>query len=134
MQVQMILQYDALSLAVKGVYEPNDKFASTIVEYTFAKPVEEGIIKWSSEDATIDDISVYLLDHSYKAANVSFEQDPNDTDMWVKKDVLNGSATSEKSGEIPTLFIIIYSVMGVAILALLTVIIIISVKKRGKVQ
>ena len=140
MQMQLILQYDGLSLSAKGVYEPADKFATTIVEYTFAKPVEAGILKWNSEDATLDDVSVYLLDHSYKPANVSYEQDPNDTEMWIKKDNIissnggNSSANSEKGGEIPTLFIIIYSVMGVAILTLLTVIIIISVKKRGKVQ
>ncbi len=134
-QIQLILQYDALSIAAKGIYEPNDKFASPIVEYTFANPVEEGILKWSSGDALIDDISVYALDHSYKAANVSYEQDPNDSDIWVSKLTNNKVSTdSEKSAGMPTVFIIIYSIIGAVILALLGVIIIVSVKKRGKAQ
>lgn len=140
MQLQLILQYDALSIAAKGIYEPSDKFATPMVEYTFANPVEEGSLKWLSDDALIDDISVYALDHSYKAASVSYEQDPNDTDIWVKKDNIisaNGgdsSANSEKNDGISTLFIVIYSVIGAVILALLTVIVVLSVKKRGKVQ
>ncbi len=139
-QIQLTLQYDALSLAAKGVYEPYDKFATPILEYTFAKPVEDGILKWVSEDALIDDISVYSLNHSYKAANVSYEQDPNDSDIWVKKDNIISatdgkvSADSEKNDGIPTVFIIIYSVIGAIILALLGVIITLSVKKRGKKQ
>ncbi len=139
-EIQLILQYDALSLAVKGVYDPYDKFATPIVEYTFSKPVEEGILKWTSEDAAIDDISVYSLDHSYKAANVSYEQDPNDTDFWLKKENIknetdgNASADSEKDDGMPTLFIVIYSMIGAIILALLGVIIALMVKKRGKAQ
>ncbi len=140
MQLQLILQYDALSIAAKGIYEPSDKFATPMVEYTFANPVEEGNLKWLSDDALIDDISVYALDHSYKAASVSYEQDPNDTDIWVKKDNVisaNGgdsSANVEKNDGISTLFIVIYSVIGAVILALLAVIVVLSVKKRGKVQ
>ncbi len=140
MQLQLILQYDALSIAAKGIYEPSDKFATPMVEYTFANPVEEGSLKWLSDDALIDDISVYALDHSYKAASVSYEQDPNDTDIWVKKDNVisaNGgdsSANLEKNNGISTLFIVIYSVIGAVILALLAVIVVLSVKKRGKVQ
>jgi len=139
-QIQLILQYDALCIAAKGIYEPNDKFATPIVEYTFAKPVEEGILKWISSDAVIDDISVYALDHSYKAASVSYEQDPNDTDIWVKKDniisandesVLTNSENNEKT---PILFVVVYAVIGIIILALLGVIIALFVKKRGEVQ
>ena len=139
-QMQFILQYDALSIAAKGVYEPYDKFATPIVEYTFANPVEDGIIKWVSEDALIDDISVYLLDHSYKAASVSYEQDPNDSNIWIKKENIKNetdskvSADSEVNEEMPTLFIVIYSVIGAVILALLGVIITLWVKKRGKEQ
>ena len=134
-QMQLILQYDALSLAAKGVYEPNDKFASPIVEYTFASPVNEGIIKWLSEDALIDNISVYSLDNSCKAEAVSYEQDPNDTDIWVSKLEKNKvSANSEKEGGMPILFIVLYSVMGAVILALLGVIIALFVKKRGNAQ
>ncbi len=134
-KMQLILQYDALSLAAKGVYDPVDKFATPILEYTFAKPVEKGILKWTSEDALLDDISVYALDHSYKAANVSYEEDPNDTDIWVSK-LAGGkaSANSDKGNIIPTLFIVIYSVIGAVILALLGVIIAVFVKKRGKAQ
>ncbi len=140
MQLQLILQYDALSIAAKGIYEPSDKFATPMVEYTFANPVADGNLKWLSDDALIDDISVYALDHSYKAASVSYEQDPNDTDIWIKKDnvisTTDGkvSIDSEKDAGMPTLFIVIYSVIGAIILALLAVIIILSVKKRGKVQ
>jgi len=140
MQLQLILQYDALSIAAKGIYEPSDKFATPMVEYTFANPVGEGNLKWLSDDALIDDISVYALDHSYKAASVSYEQDPNDTDIWIKKDNVisaNGgdsSANLEKNDGISTLFIVIYSVIGAVILALLAVIVVLSVKKRGKVQ
>lgn len=140
MQLQLILQYDALSIAAKGIYEPSDKFATPMVEYTFANPVEEGSLKWLSDDALIDDISVYALDHSYKAASVSYEQDPNDTDIWIKKDNVisaNGgdsSANLEKNNGISTLFIVIYSVIGAVILALLAFIVVLSVKKRGKVQ
>ena len=135
MQVQLILQYDALSIAAKGVYEPSDKFATPIVEYTFASPVEEGILKWLSEDTVIDDISVYVLDHSYKAADVSYEEDPNDTDIWVSKltDNKEVSTKSEKE-EMPVWFIVIYAVIGVCILTLLGVIITLYVKKRGKEQ
>ena len=87
----------------------------------------------------IDDIAVYSLDHSYKAASVSYEQDPNDTDCWVKHaNILSADddtqTNAEKSEGISTLFIIIYSVMGAIIVALLVVIVIISVKKRGKKQ
>lgn len=134
-QIQLILQYDALSISAKGVYDPYDKFATPMVEYTFANPVAEGVLKWSSDDAVIDDIAVYALDHTYKAANVSYEQDPNDTDFWVSK--LTDSkapADSEKNDGIPTLFIIIYAVIGAVILAFLGVIIALSVKKRGKAQ
>lgn len=140
MQLQLILQYDSLSLSVKGVYESNDKLASPIVEYTFKKPLEEGALKLSSEDAVIDNVSLYLLDHSYKAANVSYEQDPNDVEIWVKKDNIisdnndDSASNSENREEIPTMYIIIYAVMGAVVLILLGVIIIISVKKRGKVQ
>lgn len=140
MQLQLILQYDALSIATKGIYEPSDKFATPIVEYTFANPVAEGNLKWLSDDALIDDISVYALDHSYKAASVSYEQDPNDTDVWVKKQNItteaDGKAPSvaDKDGGISTVFIVIYSVLGAIILALLGVIIAVSVKKRGKEQ
>lgn len=134
-QIQLILQYDALSLAVKGLYEPNDKLATPIVEYTFAKPVAEGILKWTSNDALLDDISVYALDHTYKAASVSYEEDPNDSDIWVSK-LTNDkvSADSEKNAGMPTLFIVLYSVIGAIILALLGVIIALWVKKRGKAQ
>ncbi len=133
-QMQLILQYDALSLVAKGVYDPVDKFASPILEYTFAKPVLEGILKWTSEDALLDDISVYALDHSYKAANVSYEQDPNDTDMWISKLAASKAEKNTKEGGIPTLFIVIYAVIGVVILALLGVIIALLLKKRGKAQ
>ena len=137
-QIQLILQYDALSIAAKGVYEPSDKFATPIVEYTFANPVAEGILKWTSDDALIDDISVYALDHSYKAANVSYEADPNDSEIWIKKENsttdTKTSTVSEKSDGMPTLFIVIYSIIGVVILAFLGVIIALSVKKRGKAQ
>ena len=132
-QIQLILQYDSLSVAAKGVYEPNDKFAMPIAEYTFAKPVGEGNLKWASDDATIDDISVYFLDHTYKAANVGYEQDPNDTDIWVSKLTdKKVSAGSEKNEGMPILFIVIYSVISAVIIALLVVIIALSVKKRGK--
>ena len=140
MQLQFILQYDALSIAAKGIYEPSDKFATPMVEYTFAKPVADGNIKWLSDDILIDDIAVYALDHSYKAASVSYEQDPNDTDIWVKKDNIissngsNATINPEKNDGISTLFIVIYSVIGAIILALLAFIIILSVKKRGKAQ
>ncbi len=133
-QLQLILQYDALSLAAKGVYDPSDKFAKPIVEYTFSAPVKEGVLKWTSEDAVIDDISVYALDHTYKASNVSYEQDPNDTDMWISKLTDTASADSQNSDKIPTLYIVIYSVIGAVILALLGVIIALFVKKRGKEQ
>ena len=137
-QIQLILQYDALSVAVNGIYEPNDKFASPIVEYTFDKPVAEGILKWSSKDSLIDDISVFFLDHSYKAASVGYDQDPNDTDIWVKKDTIINKPDSKVSAEsdkgIPTLFIVIYSVIGAIILALLVVIVTLRKKKRGKDQ
>lgn len=135
-QIQLILQYDALSLSAKGVYEPNDKFASPIVEYTFANPLADGILKWSSEDALIDGISVYALDNSYKASNVSYEQDPNDVDIWISKLTdKKASAISEKEDGMPTLFIVIYAVIGAVILALAAIIIILTVKKkRGKVQ
>ncbi|MBR4761601.1 MAG: hypothetical protein IK086_03095, partial [Clostridia bacterium] len=130
---QMILQYDALSLAAKGIYEPNDKLASPIVEYTFQKPVADGILKWTSDDAVIDDISVYALDNRYKAASVSYEQDPNDTDMWVSK--LKADADNSGGGkEIPVWVIVICSVIGAAAVALLCVIIVLFVKKRGKKQ
>ena len=137
-QIQLILQYDALSIAAKGVYDPYDKFSSPIVEYTFAEPVAEGILGWTSEGALIDDISVYALDHSYQAASVSYEQDPNDSDIWFKKESLKaGEKTpndSDKNEGIPTLFIVVYSVIGAIILVLLGVIITLWVKKRGKEQ
>ena len=137
-QFQFIVQYDALSVGAKGVYDPVDKFASPIVEYTFAKPVAEGVIKWSSDDAVLDDISVYSLDHTYKAASVSYEEDPNDTDIWVKNpNIIGGSSAtvnSENESGMPTLFIVIYSVIGAVIVALLGVIIAVFVKKRGKAQ
>lgn len=132
-QIQMILQYDALSLAAKGVYEPNDKFAAPIVEYTFAKPVEAGSIKWASDDAVLDDISVYALDDSYKAASVSYEQDPNDTDIWISK-LGTEAVNPEKSGGIPVWLIVTFSVIGTVATALLCAIIVLSVKKRGKKQ
>ncbi len=140
-QLQLILQYDGLSLAAKGVYEPYDKFASPIVEYTFAKPVPEGILKWVSNDASLDNISVYSLDNTYKAANVGYDKDPNDTDIWAVKDGFKKPETEKtatdpvKNDGIPTLFIVLYSVIGAAAAALLAVIIILSVKKkRGKEQ
>lgn len=134
-QFQFILQYDSLSLSAKGIYEPADKFATPILEHTFSKPVEEGIIKWTSQDAAIDDISVYSLDHTYKAAAVSYEQDPNDTDIWLSKENIKKDGDSSKDSEkdgMPTLFIVIYSVIGAIILALLGIIITLFVKKRGK--
>lgn len=134
-QFQFILQYDSLSLSAKGIYEPYDKFATPILEHTFSKPVEEGIIKWTSQDAAIDDISVYSLDHTYKAAAVSYEQDPNDTDIWLSKENIKKDGDSSKDSEkdgMPTLFIVIYSVIGAIILALLGIIITLFVKKRGK--
>ena len=132
-QVQLILQYDALSVAAKGVYEPSDKFASPILEYTFARPVEEGAVSWTSDGAVLDDISVYSLDNTYKAASVSYEQDPNDADIWISK--LKAEETKAETGEgISTLFIVIYSVIGAVVLALLGVIIAQSVKKRRKEQ
>ena len=134
-QFQMILQYDALSLSAKGIYEPSDKFASPILEYTFAKPVAEGILKWTSQDALIDDISVYALDHTYKASNVSYEEDPNDSDFWISKLTdKQASANGKANGGISTLFIVIYAVIGVIILALAGVIIALLLKKRGKAQ
>ena len=127
MQLQLILQYDAVSLAAKGMYEPSDKFASPIVEYTFSSPVKAGNLKWLSEDALLDDIAVYALDHTYKAAAVSYEQDPNDTDIWVSKLTENkGKVNSEKDQQTPILFIIIYAVIAFVILSLGIVIIIVS--------
>ncbi len=140
MQLQMILQNDSLSIAAKGVFEPQDKFAKPIVEHTFASVVKAGVIKWLSNDVVIDDISVYSLYHTYKAANVSFEQDPNNTDFWVKKDNIisagnsDNSVNSEATQGITTMYIVIYSVIGGIIVVLLAVIIILSVKKRGKKQ
>jgi len=139
-QLQLILQYDALSVAVKGIYEPNDKFASPIVEYEFDEPLKDGVLKWTSENSLIDDISVFFLDNSYKAASVGYEQDPNDTDIWVKKENIINKTDSEASADyetdkgIPTLFIVIYSVIGAVILALFVVIITLRTKKRGKGQ
>ncbi len=137
-QIQLIVQHDALSLAAKGVYDPQDKFSSPIVEYTFAKPVTAGIVSWSSKGASLDDVAVYSLDHSYEAASVSYEEDPNDTDIWEKKEPLigtDGTATdSEMSKGMKTLFIVAYSVIGAIILVLLGVIITLWVKKRGKEQ
>ncbi|MBR4910111.1 MAG: hypothetical protein IKZ47_02160 [Clostridia bacterium] len=131
-QMQLILQYDALSLAAKGIYEPGDKLALPMVEYTFSAPVAEGILKWTSDNAVIDDISVYALDNTYTAADVSYEQDPNDVNMWISK-LAPASEQQAKSGP-SVLIIVIYSVMGAVILALLAVIIVLSVKKRGKKQ
>ena len=110
---------------------PNDKFATPIVEHTFSAPVEAGVLKWTSKDASIDDISVYALDHTYKAANVGYEQDPNDEEIWISKLTEQKVSAEEK---MPTLFIVIYSVIGAVILALLGVIITLFVKKRGKEQ
>ena len=134
MRLQMILQYDGLSLAAKGVYEPNDKLASPIVEYTFSKPVEEGNIKWSSSDAVLDDISVYLLDKTYAAASVGYEDDPNDADIWVSKVKTDTAAAEEKSEGIGLWLIVSYSVIGAVVLALLAVVIILAVKKRRRKQ
>ncbi len=137
MQIQLILQYDALSIAVKGVYEPNDKFASPVVEYTFAKPVGDGILKWTSNSAVLDDISVYSLDDSYKAASVNYEQDPNDTNIWISKlgtDKTSVSEQSQTKDGLPVLYLVIYAILGTVILALLGVILFLSVKKRGKAQ
>ena len=133
-QIQLILQYDALSVAAKGIYEPTDKFASPIAEYTFEKPVAEGNFAISSDNALLDDIAVYSLDHTYKAASVSYEQDPNDTDIWVSKIGKEAKTDSQKQEGISTLFIVIYSVIGAVILALLGVIIYLFAKKRGKEQ
>ncbi len=132
-QFQMILQYDALSIAAKGIYEPYDSLSSPIVTYTFAEPVAEGILKWTSEDALLDDVSVYALDDSYKAETVDYEDDPNDTNIWIPKDTIQSDEEQKKEG-IPTLFIVIYSVIGAAILALLGVILVSSRKKRGEKQ
>lgn len=133
-QMQMILQYDGLSLAAKGVYEPNDKFSAPMLEHTFSKPVEDGVFRLTSSDAVIDDLSVYALDHTYKAATVGYEQDPNDTNIWVSK--LDGKAGSdgEQNKGLSPLFIVIYSVLGAVILALLVVIVVLFLKKRGKKQ
>ena len=137
-QIQLIVQHDALSMAAKGVYEPQDKFSAPIVEYTFAKPVAEGILSWTSKDASLDDIAVYSLDHTYKAASVSYEEDPNDTDIWEKKEPLTGAdgtaGNSEMNKGMKTIFIVVYSVIGAIILALLGAIITLWVKKRGKEQ
>ena len=133
MQMQLILQYDALSLSAKGVYEPNDKLASPIVEYTFSKPVEEGTLKWSSGDAVLDDISVYMLDRTYAAASVGYEQDPNDADIWISKGKTAAPAEAKSEG-IGTLFIVIYSVIGAIVLALLAVAVILAVRKRRRKQ
>ena len=131
--LQFILQYDALSIGAKGIYDPNDKFAAPVVEHTFSGPVAEGVLKLSSNDSLIDSLSVYYLDNTYKAASVSYEQDPNDVDIWVSKLSGKKSEAVESKG-IPTKFIIIYSVIGALILGLLCVIIEMSVKKRGKKQ
>lgn len=145
MVLQLIVQGDSLSLSARGVYEPNDKLAMPIVEYTFDAPVGEGTIKWASDDALIDDVSVYALDGSNDAESVSFEQDPNNTDIWIPKDKVIGrqeapeepaqdeQAPQEAAGISP-LFIIIYSVIGAVILALLGVIIAMSVKKKQRGQ
>lgn len=133
MNLQMILQYDGLSLSAKGIYEPGDKFATPIVEYTFEQPVEKGVLKWTSDDAAIDDVQVYSLDDTYKAEAVSYEQDPNDTDFWQEKAERTAAAPVEveETRSLPTLFIVMYSVIGAVILALLGVIIAMSLKKRG---
>ena len=132
-QVQLILQYDALSVAAKGIYEPSDKFSSPIVEYIFQKPVAAGKLKWSSDNAKIDNISVYALDDTYKAASVSYEQDPNDINMWAKKKLRNKGIVTISKG-LSVLSIVVYSVLATVILGLCIVIIIMSVKKRGKKQ
>ncbi len=132
-QFQLILQYDALSIAAKGIYESYDTLSSPIVTYTFADPVAEGILKWTSEDALLDDVSVYALDDSYEAETVDYEDDPNDTNIWIPKDIIQ-SDNDRNNGGIPTLFIVIYSVIGAAILALLGAIIVSSRKKRGEKQ
>lgn len=130
--LQITAQYDGLMIGAKGVYEPNDKLSVPIVEYTFAKPVGDGIIKWTSADASIDNISVYALDNTYKAENVSYEQDPNDTDIWKSKLKDKDSKNdAQKDKGIPTVFIVIYSVILAIILALVAVFIVITVKKRG---
>ena len=134
-QFQVILQYDALSLAAKGVYEPNDKLASPIVRHTFAAPVKAGAFGLTSKNALIDNMSLYPLDHTYKAASVSYEDDPNDTDIWDSKLAKDKTSSSVKADNgISVLFIVIYSVLGVIILALLGVMIALAVKKRGKKQ
>ena len=136
-QIQLILQHDSLSVAAKGVYDPHDKFSSPMVEYTFAKPVAAGMLSWGSDDALIDDISVYALDHSYQAASVGYDEDPNDTDFWVKKEPLtqaNENATAEMSKGMKTVFIVLYALVGAVILTLFGVIITLAVKKRGKEQ
>ena len=132
-QLQLILQYDSLSVAAKGVYEPSDKFASPVAEYTFAKPVKEGVLKWSSGGAVLDDISVYSLDNSYKAASVGYEQDPNDTDIWVSKLAAKETVTKE-SKDISVYLIVIYAVILAAAISLLAVIVTLAVKKRRNRQ
>ncbi|MBQ7248036.1 MAG: hypothetical protein IJS22_08110 [Lachnospiraceae bacterium] len=146
---ELIVQYDALSLAAKGVYEPADRLSAPIVEYTFSAPVGDGRLSWTSDNAAIDDISVYTLDSTFAAAKVSFEQDPNNTDIWQPKPVAHAAdseaqtpgqsdpaeqtpSSPEENEGLPTLFIILYSVIGAVILILLGVIIGMSVKKKKK--
>ncbi len=137
-QFQMILQYDGLILAAKGIYESYDKLSSPIAEYTFSKPLNAGILKWRSDNAVLDDLSVYSLDNSYKAVSVSYDEDPNDTEMWFKKDVIVGrqpvGANADGDSGLPLIFIILYSVIGAVIVALLVWIIVTLAKKRGKAQ
>ncbi len=133
---EMILQYDGLSIAARGLYDPSDKVSLPIVEYTFANPLTKGTLKLNSNNAVIDDLSVCALDDSYEATNTDYEDDPNDTEMWFAKDKIVGqkAAATEKAETetVPLAYIIAYAVIGAVIIALLVVIIVISIKKRGK--
>ena len=135
-QLQYTLQYDTLTVAAKGVYEPYDKLSAPIAEYTFARPLSEGIVKWTSKDAALDDVSVYSLDGRYKAASVSYEEDPDVVNMWTPKDKVVGrkavAKNTEKAKKLPLVFIIAYAVIAAVIVALLVVIIVLFAKKRGK--
>ncbi|MCQ2449958.1 MAG: hypothetical protein MJ132_07220, partial [Clostridia bacterium] len=73
LQLQYTMQYDTLTVSAKGVYDPYDKLSAPIAEYTFARPLNEGVLKWSSKNAKIDDVSVYSLDARYNAESISYE-------------------------------------------------------------
>ena len=77
---------DKLTIGFKRYYDPQDKLSEVLVEHTFATPLSEDNIRFNANGKVIlDDLYIFSLDNSKECLSLSYEDDPNNAEVWKVK-------------------------------------------------